>query len=125
MEPATLNLTIRQGATFRQQLTWDTGDPATAVDLTGYVAHLQIRDDVGGTVLADMSSNTSYVAPVGAQGSIGLGGTTGTITLYLPASATAQLSFDSAVYDLKLTASTGDVFFLTKGKVKLVPQVTQ
>jgi len=125
MEPATLNLTIRQGATFRQQLTWDTGMPALPVDLTGYVAHAQVRDDFGGAVLADMSSDAAYVAPAGVQGAIGLGGATGTITLYLPPSATSLLAFDSAVYDLKLTASNGDVGFLVKGKVKLVQQVTQ
>jgi hypothetical protein len=41
--PAGLNFTIYQGATFSVQLTWETGDPATPVDLTGYSAAMKVK----------------------------------------------------------------------------------
>lgn len=123
MEPATLNLTVQQGATFLQNLTWSAGTPPQPVDLTGYAARLQARDDYGGTVLFELASDGAYAVDAVPKGAITLG-SDGTIALSIPDEQTALLDFDSAVYDLKLTDSLGSVFFLLRGKVKLVRQVT-
>jgi len=43
MAAATRNLTIEQGATFRDLFTWKTGTPAVAVNLTGYTARMMLK----------------------------------------------------------------------------------
>jgi hypothetical protein len=43
MAAGTLNLTIEQGATFRKTLTWKTGTPAAAKDITNYTARMMLK----------------------------------------------------------------------------------
>lgn len=43
---AVINLEGWEGATFYQEFTWETGDPAEPVDLTDITARMQVRADV-------------------------------------------------------------------------------
>jgi len=116
MTPAKLNLTIFQGATFAKVLTWQVGSPPTAVNLTGYTARMMVRATVDATaVLLTLTTE---------NGGITLGGSAGTITLAITATATAALSFDTAVYDIELI-SGATVTRIVNGNIKLSLEVTR
>lgn len=111
-----LNITIEQGATFNPVFTWkdELGNP---IDLSGYTGRMHVRSEITDTVtLLEVTTANAYMV---------LGGAAGTITLNVPASVTAALSFDTAVYDLELESSGGDVTRLLKGSVGLSPEVTR
>lgn len=118
---ATYDLCIQQGATFTRVFTWSTlpaaGAPAgsepTPVNLTGYTAAMQIRAfPLSSTVLYDASTD------------ITLGGSAGTISLTIPASATEGFTWWSGVYDLLLTDPSGNVTRFVSGSVAVSPGVT-
>ena len=113
---ALVKLKIDQGATFRQRVTWQTGTPAVAVNLTGYTARMQIRDQAGATAL--------YIELNTTNGGIVLGGVTGTIDLYISAANTAAFTWTTANYDIDLTAPSGDVTRLFMGSITISPGVT-
>jgi hypothetical protein len=115
------NLCINQGATVSLVFIWTTGPccgcgtvgaTPQAVDITGYTAAMQFRNYYGGTLLYD------------ASGDLVLGGIYGTITLSIPASATASFGWYQGVYDLLLTSSQGVATRLLAGNVCVSPQVT-
>lgn len=119
MAVAKLKLQIDQGATFRRRLTWQTGTPPVAVDLSGWSARMQIRPTIGSDqVLATLTTD---------NGGITLGGAAGTIDLYLAASATAGYGWQNGVYDLELVApgADGDVTRLLGGSVQVTPEVAR
>lgn len=116
-KPFTHNLTIYQGATLRDTVTWKAGDPAVAVDLTGCTARAQFRRSVGSTeVLATLDTES---------GGIILGGAAGTIQLHMSATDTAALAWRQAVYDLEIVLADGDVRRFMKGDVTVDPEVTR
>lgn len=86
-------------------------------DLTGYTAHMQIRASVG--------ASTTIMDLTDVSGQIVLGGTEGKISIVLSAAATAALTFDEAVYDLKVTAGDGTVTAIVYGNVSLEASPTQ
>lgn len=43
MAAGTLDLTLEQGATYRKVLTWKTGTPAVAKDITSYTARMMLK----------------------------------------------------------------------------------
>ncbi len=112
--PATLDLTIYQGATFRKRLVWTVN--GTAVDLTGFTARMQIRSSIGdSTALIEMTTE---------NGGISITAVDGQIDLFISSDDTASLSFNSGVYDLELNDS-GEVTRLVMGKVNLSKEVTR
>ena len=120
-QTGTYNLQINQFATYEKTFIWiagfcgcgTVGATSGPVDLTGYTANLQIRPfPLSTTIDYDASSN------------IVLGGTAGTITLTIPATATAGFTFWQGVYDLILTSSAGVVTRLLMGSVTVIPGVT-
>lgn len=114
---ANVVLHLCQGGTFRKQFVWKTGRPRVAVDLTGYTARMQIRAKLEATtVLADLTTE---------NGGITLGGSAGTIDLYLSDTATSAITGTLGVYDLELIAPNGDVTPLVGGVVRISPEVTR
>lgn len=87
----------------------------TPHDIDGYVARMKIKDRVGGTTLDTFTST---------DGEITLDNSAKTITLAIPATATAAYVFRRAVYDLELESPGGVVTQLLYGDVKLVDEVT-
>lgn len=117
MADTKLKLTVKQGATFRRGLTWKTGVPPAPVDLTGYTARMQIREEVTSTdVLATLTTENNGIT---------LGGAAGTIVLYLSPTATADFDWESGVYDIEMIAPNDDVIRLVEGSVIVSPEVTR
>ena len=133
MSAGIYNMAVDQGATYIRVFTWYTcscgscssssscgcgcGSSGTPVDLTGFTADMQIRQNV-------QSSTILYEAST-ANNAIVLGGTAGTITLTIPASATAGFTWNKGVYDMNLTSSGGVVTRLLQGAVVVSPEVTR
>lgn len=92
----------------------------TPVDLTGYVARMEIKDKVGGTVLA---SADVADAPLNIL-AIAIDNTRKTITLTISATATAALTWKKGVYDLEMQSDTGVVTALITGTVAVSKEVT-
>lgn len=112
-----LSLKIDQGSTFNQLVTWKTGTPAVAVDLTGCTARMQVRSKLESPVVL-LSLTTE-------NGGIALGGIAGTVTLNISAVATAAITWSSAVYDLEIVFANATVRRLLAGGVTVSPEVTR
>jgi len=111
-----LNLKIDQGATFDQLVTWKTGTPPAAVNLTGCTARMQVRGKLADTVvLLNLATPTGIV----------LGGAAGTVTIKLTAAQTAAITWLAAVYDLEIVFADGTVRRLLAGSVVVSPEVTR
>lgn len=117
MPAATKHLLIEKGATFRFSAIWKNKQTGQPIDLTGYTARMHIRatTDAATTITTMTTENARIV----------LGGTAGTISLYISDTDTAALTAGDAVYDLELVAPGGDVTRLLKGKVKIDADVTR
>ncbi len=118
MAASKVKLEILQGATFRKKITWKTGTPATLVNLTGYTARMQVREDVeDAAVLVELTTENSRIT---------LGGAAGTIELYLPPLVTAAFTWEAGVYDMELVEPDGiNVVRLFEGTVTVLPEVTR
>jgi hypothetical protein len=114
MAAGELNLAVEQGTTFSQTLTWKID--GTAVNLTGYTARMQARDDV--------TSSTTILSLTQAAG-LTLGGVAGTIIIALTATQTAALVAGNYVYDLELASSGGVVTRLVQGTLAVSAEVTR
>ena len=118
------DLVIDQGATYVKQLTWYEPIPipnpnnvkhGPPKDLTGFTGAMQAREDVtAAVILFNLTTNNGGLSIVG-----------GVITIRIEAATTAAFDFDTAVYDLMLTAPDGTVTRLVEGKIKVSPDVTR
>lgn len=117
--PAKLKFTIYQGATFRKRLTWK-APSGTPIDLTGCTARMQVRSEVeSDVVLLNLTTE---------NGGITLGGSAGTVDLYLGAVATAAITWDGGVFDLEIIhpgAQPDDVTRIAQGSISVSPEVTR
>lgn len=132
------DLIIRQGETW--SFTYAKRDEAGAVvDLTGYSARMAIRDRVGGSLEAFLSSTGDA-----AGGTITLGGAAGTVVPSMTSTQSAALantlatlsvliadeepdglkSTETFVYDLELTSPAGVVTRELEGHVVVHRRVT-
>ena len=119
MSAAQWDITLEQGATFDKTLTWQDSstDPATAINLTGYTAKMEIRKKY--------TDAAAQVTLTHASG-ITLGGAAGTIRIILSNTFTSSLPADfSGVYDLELTSGAGIVTRLVQGSVSVSPEATK
>lgn len=119
MAAASHDITIEQGATWRLVLSWMQPDGVTAYDLTDCHARMQVRSAHGTDVLIDLTD-----AP-GVDGQIVLGGAMGSVAIRIAPAATERLNVKKAQYDLVLQLATGDVERLLRGKVTIVPSITE
>jgi hypothetical protein len=111
-EGATYDIVIKQGASFKLDLTYEDGD-GNPINLTGATARMQIRS--GGDALVTLSSPSDGIT---------LGGSSGTIAVRIWANETDSLPVVPAVYDLEVHGSATDVDRLLQGRVTIVGQVT-
>lgn len=121
MIPGKYDLYVRSGDSVRQVFTVSNpGDnyrtPGSPIDLTGCEAEMSIVPTAG----SSYNLKTTTVTTNG--GTITLGGTAGTITLYIPPADT--LTLREGNYDLRLKYPSGDIDTLLEGTVTISPAVT-
>jgi len=112
MSAAIWNFIIEQNATFRRTIIWEDDDGP--VDLTGWTAAMQIRDQ-NGELLIDF---TPYISMDTEQQ---------TLLLDVPASVTQELYFKNALFDVRLVhpgSEDADVIRLLQGKAEVSAAVT-
>ena len=115
MAATTYDITIEQGATFSQVVTYK--ESGVAINLTGYTARMQVR--------ATLESASTLVELTTANSRIALGGAAGTITLTIAAADTAALTAGRGVYDLELVSGSGIVTRLLQGVCTISRNVTR
>lgn len=112
----TYNLNIRQGETFRREITWSIG--GVPVNLTGYEGRMQIRPSTSSLVvwheLTTENGGIEFNDPA----------TDGVIKLYIPADKTLLVP-ENGVYDLKLFTSVTESRTPLAGVVILNRAVTR
>jgi hypothetical protein len=120
-QPSPYNIVLEQGATFHRTITWkrgDTEETATPVDLTSWIARLQIREKI--------NSDTEVISLTTESGHITLGGELGTIDILITDEETAAMDFDGpAFYDLELESPDGEVKRFLHGRVGFSREVTR
>lgn len=118
MSAGTYNLEMEAGATFTRTITYkDPND--TAIDLTGAVIRMQVRDSIGAeTVGISLTS-------VGTAGISVPTPTNGTFIITVTPAQNSNLDFSQGVYDLEIEYSNGVVERVLEGRVSVKPQVTQ
>ena len=109
------NTTIDQGSVWSVVLVY-TDSNNTPVNLTGYTAAMQLRQNYNSDV-ADLTLTT-------ANGGISIVGATGTITINATATQTGLLDPGFYVYDLELTSGS-NISRLIQGQLTVAEQVTR
>ena len=109
------NTTIDQGSVWSVVLVY-TDSNNTPVNLTGYTAAMQLRQNYNSEV-ADLTLTT-------ANGGITIVGATGTITITATAVQTGLLDPGFYVYDLELTSGS-NISRLIQGQLTVAEQVTR
>ncbi len=110
-------LVIEQGAEFTKRYTWKAGSPAVPVDISGWVARMQIKDKKGGTSIIDLTEGNGRLINGGAAGTIDL--------VIIPADTLALTFKGEAFFDLELVeTSSGFVRRLVEGRAVLSLEVT-
>jgi hypothetical protein len=113
INPGIYNIKAYQGATYGLNLTWAIGE--TAVNLTGYTAAMQVRENTSATATILSLTNGSGIT---------LGGTAGTIAIAVPATTMGSATPGNYVYDLELN-SGGQVTRLIQGSFAIDAEVTK
>jgi len=113
MTPGKVNFVCPQGSTFSRTLTYKLDD--TPVNLSGYTARLQVRE---------YHYSDDFIANLTSSSGITLGGSAGTITVSMAASATESFVPGDYVYDLEIVTG-GTVTRLIEGKFTVTPEVTR
>ena len=109
------NTTIDQGSVWSVVLVYtDSND--TPVNLTGYTAAMQLRQNY--------NSDTAALTLTTTNGGITIVGATGTITITATATQTGNLDPGFYVYDLELTSGS-NISRLIQGQLTVAEQVTR
>jgi hypothetical protein len=118
MQPAHIDLDVYKGSTFVKIIQWKTGTPATAVNLTGCTARMQIRKSVNDSNILDTltTENSKIVIHEPLNGKF---------KIVIPASASSAYTFTSAVYDLEIVFADTTVTRVIEGCFSAVPEVTR
>jgi hypothetical protein len=88
----------------------------TPVDLNDYPsARMSVKTEVGGSQLLSLTTE---------NGGIEIDAATSTITIVVTAAQTAALAEGTAVYDLEMISSDGDVVSPLHGDIVITPEVT-
>lgn len=116
--PAKLKYVIYQGATFRKRLTWTGPAPTlTPIDLTGCTARMHIR--------AKLEDAATLAVLTTENGRITLGGTAGTVDLFISDEDTAAFDWTSGVFDIEIAHPNGDVTRIAQGSASVSKEVTR
>jgi hypothetical protein len=113
---ANYHIVMDQGATFNRLFTYNDSNDIP-VNLTGYTARMQIREEV--------DSSTAALSLTTENGRIALGGTAGTVTLTVSATDTAAVTAGEYVYDIELVSGSGTVIRFLQGCFTVDAEVTR
>ena len=114
------NIAIDQGATLRKSFLYTTSlTTLSPVDLTGYSARAQLRKTPSAT-----ATEVSLTDVASTDGQVILGGSAGTVTIYIVDAATMRLS-GGGVYDVELVSPAGEVVRLVQGQYQVSPNITR
>ena len=113
MSAGKYNIEIESGSAFSLELIWNDNEQ-NPMNLENYEAHIQIRDCVGGKLLAEVSTTTRDITL----------DREGRIFIEIPGEAT-QGKNAKAVWDLLLISPTGERTRLVEGKAILERGVTE
>ena len=91
----------------------------TPVDLTSYTARMQIKDKVGGTVLASTEVGNAPLDII----TITIDNVTKTISMLIAATDTEAIVWTKGVYELEMVAA-GVVTALLVGKITVTREIT-
>jgi len=116
MTAAIYNATIDQGATFQLTVVYK-DDAGLPINLTGYTAALQVRQNYYDT--------TALLTLTSPSGGIVITGATGTIAITMTDVQTGSLDEGFYVYDLEISSSGGTVTRLIQGQFTVSPEVTR
>jgi len=130
MPAGNYTFTIEQGATTDFEIQWKSTS-GTAINLTGYVAKMQLKSNYSGTTYLTLSSSLSSAPAKGAdRAHLSLSGSShedllvsGSIGVYIGHEITQGLTFSDALYDLELKKGASGTRLL-QGKVKLSKEIT-
>ena len=115
------SLLIEQGSTLNLSLAYKDSNNA-AINLIGYSAKMQIKNDYADTATTTYLTLSSSLAADGTG--LTLGGVSGTIGVLISAISSSALTFDSAYYDLELTSGSV-VTRILQGPVVISKEVTR
>jgi len=123
------NFTIEQGTTFQRTFKYKDSD-GNPLELGNSHVRMQIRNDLAdntGSFLNEFISGSNTSGGLFILSSSVVGDTTvDQFTLFISASTTTSMSFDSARYDIEVeNTSSGVVTRLLQGKIKLSKEVTR
>ena len=129
MAAGTYNFTIEQGSTVDFEIAYKDSSN-NPIDLTGYQARMQIKNQPGGdtTYITLSSSLDASGTGLNLNGSTGTNPfTSGTIGVYIAAVTSSNFTFNNAFYDLELVSGSGNTATVTRivqGKITLSKEVT-
>ena len=115
MTPGRYNFTCPQGSTFQSTVTYKIDD--VPVNLSGYSSRLQVRET------HDAADYITYLTSNG--NGLTMGGSAGTINIFIAASATALFLDGDHVYDLELISPSNIINRLMEGRFNVTPEVTR
>lgn len=129
MQAGVYDINIDQGSTWTLQLIWK-DDAGIPIDLTNYVARMQVRKDFrSSTTELDLSSPSAGIT---------LGGVAGTIHIVATETETSAIAIDyptlflrdgkrvqSMVYDIQLESPVGVSTRILQGTAFVYPEVTR
>jgi len=115
MTPGQVNLVCPQGSTFRKTLSVLVDEQP--IDFTGYSSRMQVREAYFSedTLLDLLSSN----------GDLFMGGSAGTIDIFVDNNVTSSLPAGEWIYDLEVESSGGLVNRIIEGVFYVTPEVTR
>ena len=127
---ANIPITIVEGGTFNKTFQWKTGDPAAAVDLTGYTANMQVRAKLKDTTsLLDVPFVDDDWVADGATGIYIPILVAGTYRIYMKDNDTlgmcAAYKDITGVYDLFLYNASGEAVLQQYGVATIIAAVTR
>ena len=123
IEPASVDLKIYQGATFRMPIQWKAGedeDSAVPVNITGAKARMQIRKN--------KREPDYFIELTTENGRIDIADPeNGLLYMQICSQDTAALDFKKGVYDLELIFGEHqcEVYRIVQGSVVLIPEITR
>lgn len=116
MSAATYDFEIEQGATLLKPIVWKDSD-GNPVNLTGYTAKMQVRQNVSASdVLLELSTT---------NGRLSISAMSGQVTMIFSATTTAAITWSRGKYDLELTALDGTVTRLLEGEITVSKEITR